>query len=165
MGEIWACVPGEWGQLYIGPLWLMLLPGSSWSCWRAVPDTPAASFAGQSKAGLPSTREATGWASMTSQASWLRLKTRGNHPLPQPTECSGVKDAGVVCPVLGLRLRVVLIPCLCPHLHLQKNPPKQQEKKAGESYFFPSCQFYFLCAPSSDFFLGLCKLVLSSVAF
>lgn len=135
MGEIWACPPGEWGQLYIGPLWLMLLPGSSWSCWRAVPDTPAASFAGQSKAGLPSTREATGWASMTSQASWLRLKTRGNHPLPQPTECSGIKEAGEVCPVLGLRLRVVLIPHLCPHLHLQKNT-KTTRKKVWRKLLF-----------------------------
>jgi len=52
-----------------------------------------------------------------------------------------------------------------PQVHLQK-APKQQERKAEESWGFPSHQFYFLCAPSSHFFfLGLWKLGLSSVAF
>ena len=90
---------------------------------------------------------------MTSQASWLQLQTRGNHPLPQPTGCSGPKEAGGVCPVMGLRLRVILIPSLCPSSSpAPAKKPQNKKKRLEKAGFFSSCQFYFFCAPSSQFF-------------
>lgn len=141
---------GRFGLTSLGNGANYVLPLSDWCCccWSSCANHTSSFIHRPNQAGSPGMPEAT---SFTGQASWLP-ENQGKSSIA-PTR-RVFRPKGGACPVMGLRLRVILTHSLYPSSSLAcaKQIPKTTKKKVEKVDFSPLVS----SAPSSQLFSWGC---------